>query len=179
VDLLYQGEFLADGVAVTRTRRVSNPREAGAFTFGYNHALFAQRVHDLLSVVKCLRTFDRRPESLFLAGLDKGAGPWVAAALAVACGGVDRAAVDTAGFRFGHLRDLQHVDFLPAGAKYGDLPGMLALGAPCRLWLAGEGAQAPGLVHAAYRAANAEKHLVLFSGAARQRAQAALEWLMS
>jgi len=50
VDLLFQGEFLADGQSVTRTRRVNNPREAAAYTFGYNPSLFARRVHDVLTV---------------------------------------------------------------------------------------------------------------------------------
>ena len=45
VDLFEQGEFLSDGQPITQTRRVKNPREAGCFTFGYNSALFAQRVH--------------------------------------------------------------------------------------------------------------------------------------
>lgn len=34
--------------------------------------------------------------------------------------------------------DLRSPDFLPGGAKYGDLPGMLAAGEPGTLWLAGE-----------------------------------------
>src|SRR6266568_8153586 len=51
VDLLYQGEFLANGKPLTQTPRVKNPREAGAYTFGYNYALFVHRVHDVLSVV--------------------------------------------------------------------------------------------------------------------------------
>lgn len=55
VDLFLQGEFLTNGVPVTETRRVKNPREAAAYTFGYNHSLFAQRVHDVLTVVSFLR----------------------------------------------------------------------------------------------------------------------------
>ena len=40
-DLLFQGDFLESGEPVKRTRVVSNPREFAAYTFGYNHALFA------------------------------------------------------------------------------------------------------------------------------------------
>jgi hypothetical protein len=47
VDLFEEGEFLKDGKPITQTRRVKNPREAAAFTFGYNSALFAQRVQDV------------------------------------------------------------------------------------------------------------------------------------
>ena len=42
-DLLFQGDFLEDGEPVKQTRVVANPREFAAFTFGYNHGLFAQR----------------------------------------------------------------------------------------------------------------------------------------
>ncbi|HEY0550255.1 MAG TPA: acetylxylan esterase, partial [Verrucomicrobiae bacterium] len=64
VDLLYQGEFLADGKPLTQTPRVKNPREAGAYTFGYNHALFVHRVHDLLSVVKFVKNKERPAQRL-------------------------------------------------------------------------------------------------------------------
>ena len=40
---------------MTETRRVKNPREAGAYTFGYNYALFAQRVQDVLTVVSFVK----------------------------------------------------------------------------------------------------------------------------
>ena len=59
-DLLYQGEFLADGKVLTRTPRVKNPREAGAYTFGYNHAILVQRVHDVLSLVKFAGSREQR-----------------------------------------------------------------------------------------------------------------------
>ena len=78
-DLLYQGEFLADGQPVTQTRRVKNPREAAAFTFGYNHTLFAQRVHDVLTLIAFARQQEPKPTTVALVGLD-GAGPWATAA---------------------------------------------------------------------------------------------------
>ena len=59
VDLLGQGEFTEDGEPVTQSRLV-RPYEKGwrgyaGYTFGYNHPVFAQRVHDILSVVALLR----------------------------------------------------------------------------------------------------------------------------
>jgi dienelactone hydrolase len=177
VDLMMQGEFLADGQPVTQTRRVKNPREAAAYTFGYNHSLFAQRVHDILSVLKHVQTREPRPRRVLLAGLN-GAGHWVAAARAQAGKAVDAAAIDTAGFRFGKVLNLHDVDFLPGGAKYGDLPGLLALGAPGRLWLGGEGPQAPDLARTAYALAGAEKSLTLFAGDSKQKAAAAVNWLL-
>ena len=137
MDLFLQGEFVADGKPVSQTRRVKNPREAAAFTFGYNRPLFAQRVHDLLTVVKYVRTQESPSKTLDVVGLG-GAGTWVAAARAQAGAAVDRAAVDTGGFRFGKVMDIQDPNFLPGGAKYGDVPGLLALSAPGALWVAGE-----------------------------------------
>ena len=77
----YQGEFLAGGQPVAHTRRVKNPREAAAYTFGYNPTLFAQRVHDILSVVKLIRDSAHKPDELCVVG-PEDAGPWVAAACA-------------------------------------------------------------------------------------------------
>src|SRR5205814_2285747 len=106
VDLLYQGEFLADGRPLTQTPRVKNPREAGAYTFGYNHALFVHRVHDVLSVVKFVKINDGQVRRLSMVGLD-GAGPWVAAARAQCGEAIDQAVIDTGGFRFGNVLDLR------------------------------------------------------------------------
>jgi hypothetical protein len=131
VDLLYQGEFVKDGKLVKQTRVVENGREAAAYTFGYNHSLFAQRVHDVLTVVKYLRTAKMEdhpsPTSIGVAGFG-AAGPVCIVARAVADGAIDRAAAQTSGFRFGKLLDLRDPSFLPGGARYGDLPGFAALG---------------------------------------------------
>jgi hypothetical protein len=137
-DLLYQGEFLADGKPIEKTERVANTREAAAYTFGYNHTVFAKRVHDVLTVLAFVKNHESQPKRIDLVGL-AGAGHWAAAASAQARGLITAAAIDTQGFRFGNVLDIHSPDFLPGGAKYGDLPGMLALGALRNLWLAGEG----------------------------------------
>ncbi len=178
VDLLYQGEFLADGQPLTRTPRVKNPREAGAFTFGYNDALFVQRVHDVLSVVKYVKSQERLSRRLTVVGL-AGAGPWVAAARAQSGGAIDQAVIDTGGFRFGRVLDLQDPNFLPGGAKYGDVPALLALGAPGRLWVAGETEASLALVRSQYQARNAAKNLNPFTGDLSRARSAALEWLLA
>ena len=56
-------------------------------------------------------------------------GPIAAAARAQAEGAIDRAAIHVGDFRFGKVLDLRSPDFLPGGAKYGDVKGLLALGA--------------------------------------------------
>ena len=94
VDLLHQGEFLADGQPLSRTGRVKNPREAAPYTFGYNRALFAQRVQDVLTVVKFIKTYERQSKRLDLVGLGE-AGAWVAAARALCGDEVDRTVIDT------------------------------------------------------------------------------------
>jgi dienelactone hydrolase len=179
-DLLFQGEFLADGQPVTQQRVVANPREAPAYTFGYNDSLFAQRTHDVLTLVKFLRTAKVEahpsPKRVAIAGFGE-AGPIVAAGLAVAEGMVDRAAVDTGGFRFGELLDYRDPRFLPGGAKYFDVPGMLALGAPSELWLAGEVDGLP-LVTEMYKSADGVKKMANFRGEAGDEQASAAKWLL-
>lgn len=175
VDLLYQGEFLADGKPLMSTPRVKNPREFAGYTFGFNHSVFARRVHDVLNVLTFVRGHEKKPQRVDLVGLD-GAGPIAAAARAQARDAVDNLVVDTQGFRFGKVGELQDPNFLPGGAKYGDLPGMLALGAPGSTWIAGEGATLPEIVQHAYQAAGQAK-ATAFGGAQGEVRKAALEQL--
>ena len=178
VDLLYQGEFLADGKPLTHTPSVKNPRQAAAYTFGYNYSVFAHRVHDVLSAVSFLK--NRRPSSrLSVVGL-AGAGPWVAAARAQCGSAIDQAVLDTAGFRFGSVLDLHDPNFLPGGARYGDLPALLALGAPGRTWVAGETKQTLALAQSQYQAAKAEKNLTRITAQTQEGiCSAAVECLLN
>jgi len=63
-DLLFQG-----GKPVKQTRVVANPREFAGYTFGYNHSLFTQRVHDLLTVIRFTR--DRDAAARWLGSLSR------------------------------------------------------------------------------------------------------------
>ncbi|NBV21696.1 MAG: acetylxylan esterase [Proteobacteria bacterium] len=175
-DLLYQGEFLKDGQPVKQNRVVANPREFAGFTYGYNHSLFAQRVHDVLTMVKYLRAAEVAPHpkatGVDVAGFG-GTGPIVAAARAIAREGIDRAAVESSGFRFSKLLDFRDPSFLPGGAKYGDVPGLLALNAPAKLWIGGEAA--PALTTKLYQAANAAGAL---TATAQPDRGAAARWLL-
>ena len=133
--------FQQDVKGLKQTRVVAGPREVPAYTFGYNHALFAQRVHDVLTITQYLRA--KRDSSqpavkkVSLAGFGK-MGVVAAAARAVSGGAIDKAAVDTGGFRFGQLLDYRDPMFLPGGSKYLDVPGLLCLAADRPLWVAGE-----------------------------------------
>jgi hypothetical protein len=68
-------------------------------------------------------------------------GPIAAAALAVTPDKVENAVINTGGFRFGKVLDLQSPEFLPAAAKYGDLPGAITLAKQhaAKLLVLGEG----------------------------------------
>jgi hypothetical protein len=178
VDLLYQGEFLGPGEILTQTRRVKNPRESAAYTHGYNHSLFARRVHDLLTTIRYLRDRESPSRRLCMIGL-AGAGPWVAAARAVSGEAIALAAIDTASFRFGNLLDLGDVNFLPGGARYFDIPGMLALGAPGDLLWGGESEDADSAVERIYRLTGAEDRLTRRHGASEGFGEAAVAWILA
>lgn len=128
LDLLHQGEFLADGRPLTRTPAVNNPREAAAYTFGYNPSVFVSRVHDVLSAVKYIRGHEQKSKRLGLVALDEQTAPIAAAARLQAAGAVDLAVLASDNFRFGQVLNLRSPDFLPGGARYGDLPALLELG---------------------------------------------------
>ncbi len=176
-DLIYQGEFLADGKSLSEARRVENPREFAGYTWGYNQSVCAQRASDLLTILSFVRSYQPyNPSKVYLLAT-AGAAPWAAAALAQAPGSIDRAAIDTAGFRFAKLKSNFDVNFMPGIVKYGDLPNLLSLAAPAELWLAGEGAEVPATLTAAYRAAG-QGSATAYSGPAEGSADAAIQWLM-
>ena len=179
LDMLFQGDFLKDGKALTQTPTVSNPREFAGYTHGYNHSLFVQRTHDVLTAVHFLRTAKigdhPSPSSVAIVGL-ADVGPIAVAARAVAGTAIDKAAIDTNGFRFGNLLDYRDVNFLPGGSKYLDIPGMLAVAPSSPLWLAGEGSE-PAMVKEVYK--NTDKgNLELYGGDKSASEIAAVEWLL-
>jgi hypothetical protein len=162
-----------------RNRAVDNGRDAAAYTYGYNHPLLAQRAHDVLSLVRYLRTGDTaghpRPRRVLLVASGSMA-PVAAAARAVAGTAFDRVAIDTGGFRFATLDDYLDASFLPGAVKYLDLPGLLAAGAPGPLWLAGE-ATLPEVVAKAYAARDAPAAVELFAGDPSARTAAAARFV--
>jgi dienelactone hydrolase len=141
VGVLTADLFLQDDKTLKQTRIVASPREVPAYTFGYNHALFAQRVHDVMTITSYLLTprDSSQPavKKVSLAGFGK-MGPVVAAARAATGGVITKAAVDTEAFRFGHILDYRDPMFLPGGSKYLDVPGLLCVASARPLWVAGE-----------------------------------------
>ena len=180
LDLLGQGEFTPDGKPLAKARILNHkarsdkkhaeeedrwdPKDGWGrylgYTLGYNPPLLAQRVHDILSAVSYAK--HSRPAGVTVTVLGRGgAGPWVAAARVQAGGLIDRAVIDTGGFRFAKISTLDDINLLPGGAKYLDLPGILALSAPHKLVLLGEGEKPPPVVAAAYQAAGHPENLSL------------------
>ena len=181
-DLIYQGEFLRDPASAADARiggygdRKEAWQKAAIYTFGYNRALFAQRVHDVLTLIRFVQSDEHGPQRIHLVGLGPVAGPIAAGARAQAGAAVAKAAVNTGGFRFAALDRVSDPMFLPGAVKYHDLPGLLALGAPQQLWLAGEGETAPKPVAAAYAAVGQPAVLATAKGEGDD--SAAAEWII-
>jgi dienelactone hydrolase len=176
-DLLYQGEFLADGKPRTRGRWLAGEEAFAGWTYCYNLPPFAQRVHDILALSALARTQQPRPKEIALLGLN-GAGPLAAVAVAQARDAFTRAAVDLAGFRFSRLTDVYDINFLPGAVKYGGLPGLLALAAPTELGVADGDDAELDLVRGAYEAAGKSNRLTHLSGAGKDFPGAAVSWLL-
>jgi hypothetical protein len=176
VDLLLQGEFLPEGEAAAKNRAVKSPREFAGYTYGYNRALLAERANDVLTMISFVKNNDQKPKSVELIAVD-GVAPIAAAALARCGGVVDRAAIDTRGFRFGKLTDYLDASFLPGGAKYGDLPGLLSLAEPTKLWIGGETPETAAIVKKAYAAGGAAEAVVLDGSPPDDAKKAAMDWI--
>jgi dienelactone hydrolase len=134
VDLLYQGDTLAAPNAQSRVS-IAHPRNYAGFTYGYNYPLFAQRVHDVLTVIAAVR--DRRGDeaNIHLVGFGP-AGAWAAAAAAQAGEAASGLAVDES-FRLAAVDRLDSPHLLPGAAKYGGVEALLALAKPKSLVIFG------------------------------------------
>ena len=152
-DLIYQGEYLKDG-KFTETPTVSNRREFAGYTHGYNHSVFAMRVHDILTVIGFVEADDHGTQRLDLVGVN-GAAPLVAAARAIAGNAIDTLAIDSASFRFADITSYRDPNFLPGAVKYGDLPALLCLSAPHATLIASKDSNA--LIRSAFKAAGAKQ----------------------
>lgn len=158
-DLLYQGELNPSDGPIDKTRVVDDPKPAAGLTYGYNRTVLAHRAADVLTLAAAARKLSNDVRAPHVLSVD-GSAPYVAAAVAIGGDNLGAAAIDSGGFRFETLGSWRDPNFLPGAVKYGDLPAMVALGAPRALWLAGE-ADAPPLLAAAYRAAGRRDFLTI------------------
>jgi dienelactone hydrolase len=157
----------------TNTKAARRPY-AGYF-YGYNRALLAERVHDILTAVAMART---APEvkAIHLAGFG-AAGPWVALARGLCGDKVQRTAVDLNGFRFEEVKDFDHPMMLPGALRYGGLTALVALAAPHELCLHNvKGCGPAPLLEAAYRSAERSQSLVRHDE--RLEPERVVQWLL-
>ncbi len=149
-----------------------------AFTFGYNYPLFAQRVHDVLTIMSYVRS--EWPETrLELVGLGPVAGPVAAAARAQGGEALHRTAIDTGGFRFADINRFDHPMFLPGAVKYFDLPGLILLqhqGGD--MWLSGESPDWMSRIRDAHRAAGHSFELVTSRDTGHGPEPSTVDWLI-
>lgn len=120
-------QFIAPefGANLTQQPVVKNPREALAYTLGYNDSLFAQRVQDVLAIV----AGQRKGSPIVLVGNGK-TGPIAAAAAALAGDAVSGVVIPSAQHPFANITDWRDPSLLPGAVKYGDLEGLVRLNAP-------------------------------------------------
>ena len=78
------------------------------------------------------------------------------------------------GFRFANVQDIHSPNFLPGGAQYFDLPGMLAVATPASTWLAGE-KDVPAIVERAYKANKSSNNIEAHTDGDNA---SAVEWLL-
>ena len=175
VDLLFQGEFIKQGEEYKEARKVENPRESAAYTHGYNHSLFANRVHDILTVISLSKRM--RAKKINLAGIN-GAGHWVAAAKAQAGSAIYSTAIETNKFRFSEIADIRHLDFQPGGAKYGDIEGMISLAAPEKMWIKKADFANIGLIQKVFESAGSSSSLKISDNSGASSLEIA-EWIIS
>ncbi len=146
-------EVFRTGAAAKDERPTTNLK-VGAYPYagyfyGYNRALVAERVHDILTAVTYARSNDK-VKSLSLVGFEK-AGPWVMLARGLCGDAVTRTAADVNGFSFNTVEDFDHENMLPGALKYGGLMTLAGVIAPNELYLHNtKGAGSTAHLHAAY-----------------------------
>ncbi|MGN6545404.1 MAG: hypothetical protein ACTHK7_10180 [Aureliella sp.] len=123
--------FGADGEIIELEEQplVGNPRLAAAYTYGYNEPLFARRARQIGATLRWLQA-EHPGATLVVEG--RGAGAALAAAGAFCAQADDdkqdalRLRLAPAGFRFASVESIRDPNFLPASARYLDLPGLVS-----------------------------------------------------
>ncbi len=137
VDLLYQGEFLADGGKLAhqpmnnlypqKNHDTRAPWELfSGYTYGYNLPLFSSRVQDVLTAIRAFQA-EKNPSRLHLVGQGSESGAIALAARLLAGDAVARTVAATEGFRFASVTEFDDPMFLPGAVKYGDVERLVQL----------------------------------------------------
>lgn len=161
-DLFGQGEFLEAGKPLTEQRMwyqrggEQTWHRYSGYTFGYNHPLFVQRTHDILSLLKYAGT---QSKHVHLVGLGPVAGPLALAARSQAGATIETTAADVDSFEFASLAKQSDPMFVPGSVKYLDVAGLVSLCAPHSVVVAG--LKNPSVAQQVYSASDATKKLTL------------------
>ena len=130
INLFGQGSAKPEDRAIPAQPLVKNPREALAYSLGYNDALLAQRVHDVVAFIGQTRRSADGEMKIVLVGNGRTA-PIATAAAALAGEAVDGLALEAADEHpFAKITDWRDPNLLPGAVKYGDLEALIKLIAP-------------------------------------------------
>ena len=135
---------------------------SAAYTFGYNDPVTVIRCGRLLAAVVAIGAQNDRPIHVFA-----GSGTAASAlpAVALAGGAVEAAVVAVDRFRYGDVRRVDEVDFVPGMVKYGDVDAWAAARAPRPLTITGDYAADYQTALAVYADAGADDALVIQANA--------------
>ncbi len=160
-DLIGQGEFAIEENGIQsqpmwyQGKGESGWQRFSGYTYGYNHPMFVQRVHDVLTLVRFAQS---QSEEIKLVGLGEIAGPVALAAASRCDGALNESFVDVNGFRFEDLTRHDDPMFVPGAVKYLDIDGLLAVAAPSSISIVGA-ARGNEIPVSVYRAAGASENL--------------------
>lgn len=161
-DLLKSGQMVL-GVDVFLSGQLvsSNPTTQPNIEFytGYNRSILANRVHDILTAIACMKAREG-VSSVNLVGISKE-GPWCLLAKALAGDAVAKTVVEADKFDFDQVTDFGTEYRLPGALRYGGLWTLAALAAPGDLLVYNVGgrAEATEPLQRAYNAAGAKDKL--------------------
>ncbi len=136
---------------------------SAAYTFGYNHPVTVNRCGRLLAAVVAIGAQNDRPIHVFA---DSGTAASALPAVAIAGGAVEAAVVAVDRFRYGDVRRVDDVDFVPGMVKYGDIDAWAAARAPRPLTITGDYPGDYQTALAVYADAGADDALVIQTNAA-------------
>ena len=180
LDLFGQGEFLPDGETLTKTRTVSPEKKvAAAYTFGYNRAVFAERVHDVLTAASYFRGDDQPLGVVDVVGFN-----W--RRTLGGCGQGNCRESDRSGSHRHRRLPLCEFNFhrrsrFPAWCgEVRRCARVVGAVSPSEIWVA-DGAAAqkkPEIVESVYQAAGAPAAITWYNGPADELEATAVQWLL-
>ncbi len=145
------------------------------YTYGYNRAMLANRVHDALTLIAFAKSF-LKTKTIHLVGWDEF-GPIAVLAKALAGDAVAKTAADLNQFQFENIEKTDDPMMLPGAVKYGGMGAFLALCAPGEVLVHNHKGSSTGQVsRAAYEAAGATNKLT--RSAEKLDAAKVVEWLV-